>query len=221
MEHEKIDGQTVEVRGTQEHHEQTKKKTHFKMPPRKTLYVVGVVVILAVVGFLARSYFVAAMVNGSFISKASYIREMERQSGQEVLDSLIINKLVENKVKEIEVSNEELDVELKTTEDNLEAQGTSLTDALASANISEKEYRNRVTTQLKLKKLVADKTTVTEDEITKYLTANRAQLPKGLDQKTLRDQAAESIEQTKFSQEVGTLIDTLKAEADIRYFVKF
>lgn len=221
MENTPVEAQLTAVHESTEKAPSVGKKMKFKLPPKKYLYLIGAVVVIVLVLFFGKSYLVAARVNGSFISKSSLIKEMERTAGQESLDSLIITKLVEDKVKDVEMSDDEIAAEIKKTDDSLTAQGTTLAEALASRGISEKEYRGRITTQLKLKKLVADKTTVTEDEITKYLVANKTQLPKGVDQKTLRAQAADTIEQNKFNQEVGTLIDTLKAEAKITYYIKF
>lgn len=214
MNDELFDSPSVETANTPR-----KRMRGFKLPNKRTLSIIVVVVVVAVAAFFYKSYFVAAMVNGSFISKSSFIKEMQSRAGQEALDSLIITKLIEGAVKDVEITDEEIAAEVKSTDDSLKEQGSSLQETLGARNMSEKEFKHRVIIQKKLEKLVADKTVVTDEEVAKYIKDNKVATPKGMDKATFMKQVSESIRQNKFNQAVQELIDSLRTKANIRYFV--
>ena len=119
------------------------------------------------------------------------------------------------------MSKTELEDEIKIVEEQLKAQGTTVDDLLKSRNMTDKDFREQITFQKKLEKMFADKITVSDDEIKQYMKDNSAALPKGVDSDTLKSQVAESIKQDKFNKVVGQLIDTMRAEANIKYFVSY
>src|SRR5690349_4974212 len=69
-------------------------------------YVVLLVVIIALGALLyyARGVFVAAVVNGQPISRLSVVREAEKQSGKQSLETIIRNTLVEQEAKKLNVT---------------------------------------------------------------------------------------------------------------------
>lgn len=197
------------------------KVRNFKMPSRRVVYSIVACVLIVGSLFYFKGLFVAAMVDGSFISRASVIKELEKQSGKAALDSLVITRLVENRVEDIDLSEEELDSAMNVVVEQLKAQGATFEDFLISRGLTEAEFKKRLAMQKRLEKFLADKTSVTEEEITKYTKDNKASLPKGVDALTLKAQITEAIKQEKFNNEVRTLVDSLKAGANIKYFVEY
>ena len=192
----------------------------FKMPSKKIIYIIVVVAAVGGLLFYFKSLFVVASVNGSFISKSSFVQEMEKQSGQQALDALIVTKLIENKVKNITVTKDDVDAAVKKIDDQLKTQGTTLAEALKARNMSNAELVKQVTLQEKLRKLFADKTGVTDEEITKYMKDNKVTVPKGTDPNVMKDQISQSLSGQKLNTEIQKLIDTMKSEAKINYFIK-
>ncbi len=195
------------------------KKSKFKMPSKKLLVLIPLIIILGAALYYFRGSFVVASVNGSFISRASFNKEMEAQAGQQVLDSLVITKLIEEKVSDIEVSGEEINAQIEKTKAQLPP-GTTLESALEERGMTESEFKRRVTTQVKLEKLFGDKLAVTDEEVKQALKESAGSLPKGVDKETLKAQITESLRQQKFSSEIQQLVETLKAEAKIQYFIE-
>ena len=193
----------------------------FKMPGKRVVYAIVVLVLLGGAIFYFKSFFVVAMVNGRFISRVELVRETEKIAGKQALDSLIVRKLLDKKIKDIQVSKEEIDKETKTTEDMFTSRGASLKDVLASNKITEKDFRDRIIVQIKLKKLVADKIVVTDAEVTNFIKQNKVGLPSGTDMNTFKAQISNTIQQNKLNQAIDQIVATLKKEAKIRYFKEF
>src|SRR5579872_4498934 len=61
--------------------------------PQVTLLII-VVIILAILGYIFRSWFFVATVNGQLITRMELDRQLEQQDGKQVLDSLVTQKLV-------------------------------------------------------------------------------------------------------------------------------
>ncbi len=188
---------------------------------RKIVIIVGTIIVIAALLFYFRGAFVAAMVNGSFISRASLDRELEKASGKQILDGLVTKKLVEESVKGINVSKEEVDAAKKTIEDQLQSQNMTLDSALKARGMSMQDFTNQITIQTKLQKLFADKVQVTPEEIAKFIKDSKLTVPKGSKPEDFNVQVAAQLKQQKFSQEVTKLVADLKAKAKITYFLNF
>lgn len=185
---------------------------------RKNLYLV----VLVVVGILAyaycRNYIVAATVNGKTVSRYAVIKELETQSGRKALDALITRKLIDQKANEknIEVSQKELDEEIKKIEANIKAQGGTLEQALMQQGMTRADLNEQLTLQLKLEKLAGGKTTVTDKEVDKYLTDNVDLFPTGGAQPP-KAQIKEQLQQEKSKEAIQKYLEELKKTATIQY----
>lgn len=204
-----------------ENAEITKTPRLIKINTRTALIIVGIVV-LAALAFYLKGLAIAASVDGSFISRASVIKELEKQSGKNVLDSLVTEKLIENesRAKGITVSQEELNQEIKNIEAQVISQGGTLQDALAQTGMTEEALRKQVKVQKQIEKILADKVVVTDEEVQKYITDNKVTLPKGQETQT-KDQIKSMLKDQKLNQEAGVLITNLKNNAKIKYYVNY
>src|SRR3989344_7933502 len=95
----------------------------FKMPSKKMIYTVAGLLVFGAAIFSFKSYFVVAMVNGNFVSKSSLVEEMEKVAGKQALETLIVNKLIEESVKDVKVSDAEIAEKIKKTKDQLVVEG--------------------------------------------------------------------------------------------------
>lgn len=188
----------------------------------KTVKIIGIVLVVLAVLFAIKGLFIAALVNGSPISRLAVIQELERGSGKAALESLIIEKLINKEAdkRSIEVSDDEVSVEVANAEAQIKSQGGTLVDALASQGISLETLRKQILMQKKLEALLADKIQVTEADMKKFITDNKIEIPKG-QEATYNAQIAQEIKQQKLSTESKALVDSLRAENTIRYFINY
>ena len=91
-------------------------KTHKKQ------LTIGIIVI-AIVALLVffRGLFVAALVNGTPVSRLELIRELEKADGKKVLSDIIVRKLIEQEAqkRKVTVTDAELENEIKKIEANV------------------------------------------------------------------------------------------------------
>lgn len=184
--------------------------------------IISIAAVLAVGGlvFYSKSLFVAAMVSGRPISRLSIIRELEKTSGKRVLDSMITEKLIngEAKKKGVLISQEEIGEEIKNIETQLSGRGATLDAALAGQGMTKDDLKKQIMVQKKIKKLLAEKIQVSEDDIKKFIQDNKMTIPEGKEQE-MHDQVRDQLQQQKLNQEVKLWLDNLRTQANIRYFL--
>lgn len=186
------------------------------------IIVAAAVVIPLALAFYFKSHFIAATVNGSPISRLTVIQELERQGGQTVLNALIADKLIDAEAarKGVVLSDQELDDEIDKIRTSITDLGGSFEESLAERGFTEESLRRNIATQLKIRKLLADVISVTEEEIDSYITDTEIEIPEG-NEAELREQIRTELEDKKFSQEAEGYIAGLKAQADITYYVNY
>lgn len=188
----------------------------------KAIVIAVIVIVILVLAFIFKSLWVAATVDGHLIGRWTVIRELEKVSGKSALDALITQKLIENEAAKrgIEVSDDELKTEIEKIETQLKNQKTTLADALKEQNMSQTEFEKRVIIQKTMEKLVADKTGVTDAEIDQYIKDNEIKVPAGQEAE-YQSQVKDQLQQQKFNNAATELVDTLRTQAQIKYFVKY
>lgn len=189
---------------------------------KKTAIVIAAVIILCSMAYTFRSLFVAATVDGSPISRLSVISKLEKSSGKSLLDSLITEKLIQNeaKAKKIVIGDDEINEEIKIIENQVVAQGSVLSEALAGQGMSLEDLKTQITLQKELEKLVADKMNVTDEEVAEYIINNKISVPAG-QEAAINEQVRNELKYQKISQEANILIAALKSQAEINYFVNY
>ncbi len=170
--------------------------------------------LLALSLLLASQFLYSASVNGQLISRLSVIKELEKQGGKSVLDSLILQSLInqEAKKRKLTVTEEELNGELSKIESNIASQGATLEELLKQQGMVKKDLEEQISLQLLVTKMVDDKVTVSEEEIDEYLT---------LASDLTRDQAKETISQQRVQEKIQIFLEDLKSKAKITYFIKY
>jgi foldase protein PrsA len=214
------DTKQEELVDLQEHKQDTDKKS-IKINKR-TIIIIGIIIVLGVLFFLLRGLFVVATVDGNPISRLSIIKKLEKVSGQSLLDSIIIEKLIQNeaKSKKIVISDEEINTQIKTIEDQLIAQGTTLDVALTTQGMTRDELKEQIILQKQAEKLVGDKISITDEEVAQYIKDNNIEVPQG-QEATINEQVKNALNSEKLSSETQKLISDLKSKAKIKYFVNY
>jgi len=188
----------------------------------KTAIIIVVIIAIGVLAYIYKGLFIAATVNGSPISRLGIIQKLEKASGKNLLESLITEKLVQNeaKAKGISVSSEEINGEIKKIEEQITSQGGTLEAALKAQGMNANELKSQIILQKKMEKLVVDKINVTDEEVEQYIKENKISIPSG-QEAAAKNQIKDELRNQKLNKEAGLLINTLKSQAKIQYFVDY
>ena len=190
---------------------------------KKTLLIIGVVIAIAVVAFLAKGLFVAATVNGTPISRFAIISELERQSGKAVLDKAITRSLVfqEAAKKRVSANKEEIAKEIARIDKQFKSQGQNLDQLLTAQGISKKEFNEDIKIQIIVQKILADKVKVSDKEFSDFLDKNKDLIANEKDQEAAKINLKLQLEQQKLAQKYQEWIANLKKNAKIQYFLNY
>lgn len=188
----------------------------------KAAIIIAVILILAALAFYYRSFLVVATVDGSPISRLSVLKDLERQSGKAALDALITQKLIEGEAekKGVSASDTEIAERIKNIEDQLAAQNQTLDEALQADSLTRADLERQIAAQITFEKLLGDKVEVTDREVGTYLTENKIEIPKGQEEE-YKNQVRGLMRQQKMQEAAASLIDSLRSQAAIKYFVEY
>ena len=191
--------------------------------PIKWIVLAVLIVAALVLLYFFRSVFIAATINGKVISRYSIVNELEKQSGAQVLDSLVVQTLIEQKAVEMGavVTAEDIEKEIKIIEDNLSQQGTTLDDALKAQGVTRSAVERDIRFRKLAEKIVADKVSVTNEEIAKYIEENKQFMPPAKSDEAMKEQVRSMLMQQKFSTVFQEWLTAAKAEADISYWKEY
>jgi len=201
------------------------KKVTKKAINKKKLITGIVIAVLVILGalYFFRSFFVAALVNGKPVSRLALDRALEKQGGQQVLNNIVTEILINQEAQKQNVTATQADLDQKFTEiDNqLKAQGQTLDAALTANGQTRVDFDSQMKTQIVLEKMLGKDITVTDEEINTYFTANKATFAKDA---TLASESAtikSTLLQQKLSEKLQPWLKDLQAKAKIIYFLKF
>ncbi len=184
------------------------------------LWLIPVVIILLAL-YYSKGLFVAATVNGQPISRLAIIRDLEKRSGKQALQSAVTKVLLlqEAKKRHISISQKDIDDQIKKIETSLKAQGQDLSQALASQGMTRDDLTTQVEQQLILEKILADKTKVTDKEIADFIEKNKSSFPENTSEADMKKTATSQLQNEKLSTEANKLLDSLMKQAKVHYFV--
>ncbi|MED0676556.1 peptidylprolyl isomerase [Aneurinibacillus thermoaerophilus] len=116
-----------------------------------------------------------ARVNGETISRDDLYNFMVKQNGEQALDVLITNSIINQEAKKqnISVSQADIDKELKKVKDSFGTE-EAFNQALKQTGFSLQDLREDAAINIKVKKLLEPKVPITEEEMKKYFEENKA-----------------------------------------------
>lgn len=175
--------------------------------------------LIGAVSYAYARYWNIATVNGTPISRISYIKLLEQQGGQQILAQMIDDALIlnEGKNKNVTIDQKTIDEEIAKVEARLKAQGQELDAALAANKMT----RASLEYQIRLKKiqdnLAASKVEVTQAQIDDFLKANKAMLPTGKSKDELIALAKQQLVSEADQASASAWLDKLRSDAKIVY----
>lgn len=191
------------------------KKTKIKNNKKLSFVIAALIAILAF--YLLKSFFIVAMVNNRPIWRLSIVNYLETQYGAEAYDTLLSKSLIlrEAKKQNIDPSKDEVNAEINKIKAQFEGTGQSFEEALTLQGMSMKQLEENIYMKLVVEKLMADKVTVSEEEIANFITENEAFMGEMSDEEKVQV-AREQLMQQKLSTEFQTFITNLKSSAKIK-----
>lgn len=187
----------------------------------KLAVVLGVVLIVALLYFFQDKY-LFAKVNGQPVTKLDVLNEMEKVKQNDVSDvvNVMIDKMLilqEAKKRNIVISDEEIDNEVKKAEAQVKEAGRSLDSELTSLGWTMDGLRENYKIQKSIEKMVGT-VTVTDKEVEDYIEKNKEMIPEGQDEKTVRDQVKASLTEQKMNEKYQSFITELRKNGDVTTF---
>ncbi len=203
--------------------EQQNTKLGVKKMRKSYILVALIIVILGVLLYFGRGLFVAAVVNGQPISRFTVVKEAEKQSGKQALDTIVRNTLIEQEARKanVTVSDKEIDSEITNVQTSLAKQGQKLDDALAMQGMTRNDLRQVIRLNKLVTKIVGNNVTVSDAEVSSYLDKNKDLLPQGESEDQMKATAIQQIKQQKLNTKIQTWLDSLQTKAKITYFVQY
>jgi foldase protein PrsA len=132
---------------TQENSAPKKKLLRLKFPriSKKLLLTIPLIILIAAGVYFGKGLLVAALVNGTPVTRYSVISSLEKSQGQSALDNLVTESLIKQEIKKanVTVTPAEVDAEIAKIEAQVAAQGSTLDAALAEQNMTRKKLLNR------------------------------------------------------------------------------
>lgn len=186
-------------------------------------YIFIGILVLVVALYFSRGLFIAAMINGQPIFRTTIIKELERQGGKRVLESMVVKTLIlqEAQKQQVKVDQKEVDSEINKIKDTLSKQGQNFDQALAMQGLTKDDLVEQIKIQKLIEKMVGKDITVTDKEISDFIEQNKEAFPEGTKEEEMKNQAKEQVRQRKLSEKVQTWIADLQQKAKVSYFINY
>src|SRR3989338_7477869 len=151
----------------------SKKSVFSYIPPflytPKNLIIITLLV-LAVLFWAGRNYFIVAYVNGQPVSRFELNSRLNSQFAESVIEQLINERLILSAARQqgIFITSAEIENRIKEIEGNLQGKMT-LPEALNLQGLTPNSFRHQLELQLSIEKIFAGQATVSATEISEYL----------------------------------------------------
>ncbi len=189
---------------------------------RPATWLVGAwIVVIGLALFYYRGQFVVAVVNGQPIFRSALVRELERQSGKQVLDNLVLKTVVmqEASKQKVTVTDQEVTDEIAKLEKTFKGRGQDLDSALATQGMSRSDLNEQMKLQKLVEKMVSKEVEVTDEEVTKYMETNKAFLPKDAKPDQLKADIKAQLLQQKQTAKIQEWVTALKDKATVQHWL--
>ena len=144
---------------------------------------------------------------------------MEKSYGQQTLDDLVNEKILDAAIVKsgVKVEQAKIDAQMKTLEDQFKDLG-GLDEALKQRGLSRAELTKQVVTQLSVEEILKDKIIPTADEVKKQFDDNSKTLYKDKKFEDVQDSITDELKQGKLRDAFLTWFADVKKDAKIKSF---
>lgn len=196
---------------------------HMTASKKRKYFIPGLflfILILIVLGYLFRSKFIAATINGKPVFRYELNKRLTSVFGKETLENLIVEKLIqeETKSKGVTVSEKDISDEVAKLEKSLSA-GMKLEDALKYQGVSLTEFKSQLKLRLQVNRILEKEVATSSEEIDKYLKDNdKTIIATGESER--KEEAKEKLKEQKIAERVQQWVSELLAKAKVTRFLK-
>jgi foldase protein PrsA len=192
---------------------------NFPKANKRNLAILLAIIILAGTLYYFKNQFIVAMVNGKPIFRLTLIRELEKQTGKGVLDSLITKTLIldEAKKQNVSISDGEINEEVKQIEENISKQGQELTALLDAQGMTRNDLLEQIKLQKTVEKIAGKDISISEQEVDDYIKTNKDLISKDTDIEKIKETIKGQLEQEKLNEKIQTWVESLRQNAKITY----
>lgn len=189
----------------------------------RVLVGLAVVIIIVALVYALRGWFIVATVNGQPITRWEFDHQLEQESGKQVLNSLVTQRLIEQYAasKNVSVNQSDIDTTVNQLSKSLQSQGQTLDSALAAQGMSKNDFMEQVRLQKLVQKLLGNSIKVSDKEVSDYIAQNKSSFDPKASQSAMESQARQQLEQQKLSDQAQALVTKLQNQAKITYFASF
>lgn len=155
-----------------------------------------------------------ASVNGTDITKAELYDKLVEAGGKTTLENLITTTLVDQEAKKANVTVTDADIDQEIQDLTKQFGGEeALNNALQQSSMTIEDLKKQMPLQVKIRKLVEPKVTVTDEEISKYFDENKATFNQ-------EEEVRASHILVKTKEEADAIVKQLKEGADFAALAK-
>ncbi len=180
--------------------------------------IIPIVILAILIGLvlLAQKYLVIAWVDNKPITLFQYYQSMDSQYGSQTKDELIREQLIldEASKRKVAVSTQEIDAQIKKYQD--QSQGIdNFNQALAAQGLTLESLKKQVKLQLLIQKMFGSSATVSDDEVTKYISDHKDQLPADITD-TVKQSVRDQLSQQKLVDAFQAWLATAEKSSQVK-----
>lgn len=186
----------------------------------KTVLLVGLLgIALLAFGLYRKGYIVAATVNGQPITRSQLNQMLLNRFGDQTLELLITEKLIENEAKEkgVIVTQADIDKRIDETLKNI-GQQVTLDDLLKFQGLTKDELMKQIRLQIAVERILEKGINITDAQIEKYIATN-ASVIQATEAADKKEEARGLILNEMIGQKIQPWFQELKAKSKIVKFV--
>ena len=212
-----------------------RKKSLRKLPPENLLPIeppkparpfplTKVALIVVVLGLVAifvsnKGLLVAAIVNGRPIFRWQLTRVLTSRFGQQTLDNMISQALVDEEAKKAGLSISQAEI-VKKESDLVQSLGgnVSIDDILKYQGMTKADFEDQLRLQLTVEKLLGKDITITDADIDAYIATNQATMM-ATSEADLKEEAKQAIFSQQVNEKLQTWFSEVRTKAKILRFL--
>jgi foldase protein PrsA len=159
---------------------------------------------------------VVATVNGEEIHRSEYDRAVAQESGEDVLENLILERLIAGEARKRNVSadGDEVTQQIADLKQQF-GSDQAFQSALQQQGLTEAALTRQFEISTLLRKMVADQVQVTDQEVDSQYQANSQQF-QGQPEADAKQQIRDNLQEQKANTAARSLLGQLRGEADIQ-----
>lgn len=184
----------------------------------KSFYIILIIAGILLLAIYKKSWFVAALVNGSPITNLELQMKLNQQFRSQTLNQLINEKIILGEATKNRAIVSEAEVNKKISEIETSVGGAEALNALLSQQGQTRQsIRQQIKLQLTIEKLYTNEATVSAEEVNKFIEQNQGQLS-ATDSAGQQKEATDAIKSQKLSQIFSQKFQELRQKAKIQIF---